>query len=319
MINIMKDSGGFRMKAYANGDIHPRVTVGANAMYPSYIVSGNTRSVMIDAGINFFGPLYIKSLTNALGDYSRLTYLFLTHSHYDHLGSAFYLKRKITGLQIGANPRVGEIIRKESVLNRMRFLGDLQYELFKDIVGDEDVTLQPFALDIQLKDGDTFDLGGLSCVVYAVPGHTQDSMAYYFPEIRVLVPGEAFGHVEGREGDMVQAEFLSSFDDYIGSMDRLSVLDVETLCLAHGWYLTGDDIAPFMKEARRVALDHRDMILHYLEETAFDMEKTVELIAKKEYDERPGMFQERNAYMANLTAQVRLLGSHGVSNTVRTG
>ena len=299
------------MKAYVNGEIHPRVMVGANPMYPSYIITGDTHNLMIEAGINFFGPLYIKSLDSRLGSHRKLDYLFLTHSHYDHLGAVSYLKGRIPSLRVGANPRVGQIINRESVLAKMRFLGDLQAGLFRDIVGDEDVTLRPFTLDIPLHDGDVFDLGGVTCVVYETPGHTQDHMSYYFPEIRVLVAGEAYGHIEGKDGEIVEAEFLSSYDDYMRSMEKLRVLDVDILCIGHGWYFYGEDVKSFIDTAWRVAREHREMILRDLDRACGDVERAIAMIAGREYDGREGMFQERNAYMANLTAQVRLIASEG--------
>ncbi len=294
------------MKAYANGKINDRVEVAGNAIYPAYVIKGSKKNLMIDAGINWFGPLYVKSLREILGSSQKLNFLFLTHSHYDHLGAVSYLRRKLPNVSIGAHPRINDLMKKDSLIEKMNYMSSLQYELFKNITGDEDTAITNFQLDLELKDGDKFDLGGITCEVMETPGHTRDSLSYWFPEIKTLIPGEALGHVEGKNGDIVQAEFLSSYDDYLASMKRLIELRPSFIGLAHGWYITDEDAENFLEETLKVTVSHRDFIVEYLEKAGGDVQKAIEIIAEQEYENKEGIFQEKNAYLANLTAQVRL-------------
>jgi len=59
------------------------------------------------------------------------------------------------------------------------------------------VHIEAVDFQINLKEGDRFDLGGLTCEVYEVPGHTGDSLAFFIPEIKALFAGEACGIPEG--------------------------------------------------------------------------------------------------------------------------
>ncbi|MBP7738749.1 MAG: MBL fold metallo-hydrolase [Spirochaetes bacterium] len=293
------------MKQLASGAIHEHIHVAANAAYPGYVIRGDKKNLMVECGMNLMAPLYLKSIRDILGDANRLNYLFITHSHYDHLGAASYLKRNIPGLAIGAHERVAPLLQKESVLAMMNRLSEIQRGLFKDIAGDEDLTIRPMNFDLSLKEGDEFDLGGLTCRVYEVPGHTRDSLAFYIPELKALFPGEAAGVPLGKEGEEPQVEFLSSYDDYLASLDKMIALEPALIGIGHGWVLTDDDASDFLRRSRAATFEYRALIEQYINDAGGDLERAIETMARKEYDEKGTILQERNAYLTNLTAQVK--------------
>jgi len=293
------------MKQLASGKINDRIHVAGNLAYPGYVITGDSKCAMIEGGINLMAPLYLQSIKEILRDADRLNYLFITHSHYDHLGAAHYLKRNIPGLAIGAHERVAPLLRKETVLAMMNRLSEIQRELFRDIAGDEDLAVRPMAFDLSLKEGDEFDLGGFACRVYEVPGHTRDSLAFYIPELKALFPGEAAGVPQGREGIEPQVEFLSSYDDYLASLDKMIALEPAMICIGHGWVLSDDDASGFLARSRAATFEYRKLIERYIIDAHGDIEMAIETMARKEYDETGTIYQERNAYLTNLTAQVK--------------
>ncbi len=293
------------MKRLAAGSITEFISVAGNSFYPDYVIKGRRKNLMIEAGLNLMGPLYCRSLDEILGSRDLLDYLFITHSHYDHLGAAHYLKRLIPQLAIGAHERVAPLLQKESVLALMSRLSEIQRELFRDIAGDEDLSIRPVEIELSLKEGDEIDLGGISCRVYEVPGHTKDSLAYFIPQIRALFSGEAAGVPQGMDADDPQVEFLSSYNDYLVSLERMISLEPEILCVGHGWVFTGEDVSPFLRTSHAATFEYRKLIECYLDSAGSDIEKAVEMMTRKEYDEKGTIFQERNAYITNLSAQVR--------------
>ncbi|MDD4355899.1 MAG: MBL fold metallo-hydrolase [Smithellaceae bacterium] len=292
------------MKRLAEGKIHERINAIPNAWYPAYIIRGDERNMMIDAGVNLLGPQYLASIKETLGDPGLLHYLFLTHSHYDHLGSAYYLWRHISGLKIGAHERLEGLLQKPSVLEMMNRLSSNHVDLLGQNTAGEDLTMHPFEIRFHLKQGDKFSLGGLTCRVYETPGHTRDSLAFYFPEIKALFPGESCGVIQGEEGDIIQVEFLSSYQDYIDSLNLMISLEPAIICLGHGLVLTSDDAKDFLRCSLEETFCYREMIETYLNEAHGDVEKATQNMAHQEYDIKGGIFQERNAYLTNLAAQV---------------
>lgn len=83
------------------------------------------------------------------------------------------------------------------------------------------------------KDGDVFDLGGITLRVYRLPGHTKGSIALYSPEKKALFTGDAMmsNHI------LVYAQSLeisSAPQEFIRALSVLEKLDVETVWPAHG-------------------------------------------------------------------------------------
>jgi len=295
------------MKQLATGRINDHIHVAGNPFYPGYVIQGREKSLMVEAGMNLMGPLYIKDVHAILGDSQKLDFLFVTHSHYDHLGAVPYMKRMIPGLGVGAHERVSSLMQKDSVIAMMNRLSDVQRGFFQDITADEDVTITSMKTEYILKEGDEIDLGGLTCRIYEVPGHTRDSLAFYFPEIRAIFAGEAAGVPESREGNGMQVCFLSSYDDYLTSMEKIISLQPRCLCLGHGWVFTDDHATDYLRSSLDATPVFRKLIESYLDQANGDAEQATLTMTGKEYDERGVIMQERNAYMTNLIAQVRLI------------
>lgn len=293
------------MKQQAKGKIHERITAIPNAWYPVYLVRGEKKNLMIDAGVNLLGPRYLTLIQDILGDAKQLHYLFLTHSHYDHVGSAGYLKRHIPGLKIGAYERLNGLLQKPSVLDMMNRLSGNHVELLKYNAAGEDLTLKPFDIDILLKQGDELDLGGLTCRVYETPGHTKDSLTFYFPEIGALFPGESAGVLAGETAGEMQVEFLSSYRDYIDSLQLMISLKPGLICLGHGWVLGGKEAEDFLQRSLAETFRYRELIEGYLTAAGGDVETAIQDMAHAQYDVKGGIFQERISYVTNLSAQVR--------------
>lgn len=293
------------MKRPAKGRVHERITAIGTTGFPAYIVRGETKSLMIDSGVNLLGPRYLTDIKSMFGDGGRPDYLFLTHSHYDHAGSADYLKQHLPGLRLGAYERVAALARRPSALETMNRLSAAHVELLEYNPAGEDVTLHSFDIDILLRQGDEVDLGGLTCQVHEVPGHTRDSLAYYFPEIEALFPGDACGVLRTAEGGPIQVEFVASYQDYVESLERLISLEPKIVCPAHNWALTGDDAAAFLERSLAETFRYRELIERYLDAAGGDVERAIREMAEKEYDGDDPSLPPSPAYLMNLSAQVK--------------
>ncbi len=293
------------MKQPARGQIHERITAIATESYPAYIVRGENKTLMIDSGVNLLGPSYLASIKAMFGDAGGIDYLFVTHSHYDHLGSADYLKRHLPGLQIGAHERVAGLVRKPSALETMNRLSASHVELLGHGTAGEDLTLHPFEIDVLLKQGDEIDLGGLSCRVYETPGHTRDSLAYYFPEIKAVFPGDACGVLRTGTDGALQVEFVASYQDYVDSLKLIASLEPEIICLAHNWVLTREDATEFLERSLAETFEYRELIESYLNAAGGNVEQAIQDMARAEYTDDDDTLPPSAAYMTNLTAQVK--------------
>jgi 2-aminobenzoylacetyl-CoA thioesterase len=297
------------MRLVAHGPIDPYITALATPAYPAYIIRGGTMSVMVDSGINHLAPLYLASLTEFFGDPNRLDLLLLTHSHYDHAGSASYLTRKLTGLRIGAHERVAALAQKATALETMNRLSETHTELLNYNPSGEDVTLRPFTVAVPLKEGDELDLGGLTIRVYETPGHTRDSLAYYVPELGALLPGDASGVLRDDAAGTLQAAFVASYDDYVRSLRRMVDLDPAMICLAHNWVLTGADASAHLRRSLEWTFAYRESIERHLDAAGGDVDQAAQTMLREEREADGGAFKPGAGYLTNLAAQVKLIAA----------
>lgn len=271
---------------------------------PAFLLTSKT-PVLFDAGVTAMGPQYLKDISTHLGNTDRLAYILLTHSHFDHCGACPFLKRKIQGLKIAASAHAAKILEKPSAVELMRTLSSTFEKNFRDIIGNEDVSFTPVAVDLILRDGDELDYGGGWKVrVIETPGHTKDSLSYYIPRIKTLIAGEAVGIYNNSE---IQPEFSSSYIDYMASLEKLATLDIDILAMAHVHILTGDDARKHIGRSIESTVSFKKRIENYLDMFNGDRERVVEAILKEDYDETQPLRQDKNSFLLNLNAKIRVI------------
>ena len=121
-----------------------------------YLVEGNDRAVLIDAGTRVPGLDKIVA-----GITSKPVTMILTHGHGDHVGG------------VGPFPEVWIGPADEPMLrnSQRRYKGEVKH----------------------LTDGETIDLGGRQLEVMFTPGHTSGSVTFFDKENHYGFSGDAFG------------------------------------------------------------------------------------------------------------------------------
>jgi len=275
---------------------------------PAYLLTG-VKPALFDAGMTFMGPLYWEGLKTHLGDADKLQFLFLTHSHFDHSGAAPFLKRKIGGLKVGAHLLAAETFKKPNAVDLIRSLSRDCEVKYKDLVGGENVVFDVLAVDIMLADGTETDLGGgVGFRTIATPGHTKDSLSFYIPHLKALITGEAVGVYD--RNFTTHPEYLSSYSDYMASLERLASLDIDIVMMAHYYTLTGADAGSYIAKAIETARLFRERIERYLADLHGDREAVVTRIYREDYEATGAIQQEVRPFLINLAAKVRAVAEN---------
>ena len=274
-----------------------------SANVPVYLLDGPV-PVLFDAGLTAGAFLYEAEIRQILG--KRVPgYLFLTHSHFDHVGSASHFKDLWPNLKIGGAVRCSEVLQKSKAVQLMR---DLNFEAARVI---KDSGLEPvngkafesFNLDILLQPDQTIELApGLSVVALNTPGHTWDFMSYWIPEKKILVASEAVATYEA--DGYIQPEFLVDFDAYIDSLKMLKELGAEILCPGHHAVFTDEDAVAHIQNSFQAAMEYLSMVGKNLVQEKGEVEKVVELVKEAEWDPRPWPKQPESAYLLNTWQRV---------------
>ena len=122
-----------------------------------------------------FDPAYAPETINSFAEKNglRITAIFLTHGHFDHITGVDGVK-KATGAQIYASKREERLLSDGELNESLQSYG-------------RSITVKA---DHLLKDGDIVDAAGLKIKMMDTPGHTEGSCCYYLEDRKVLISGD---------------------------------------------------------------------------------------------------------------------------------
>jgi glyoxylase-like metal-dependent hydrolase (beta-lactamase superfamily II) len=202
-----------------------------------YLLEDDNQVVVFDAGY----PRYYKELEAALASRGRrpsdISALLLTHGDPDHIGFAERLRRE--GVPVYLHEADAGLARLKSKKTEARLLPHLRNRGFRRHLGHAIRSGMPRRLRefTPIHDGDVLDLPGHPRVVH-VPGHSEGSCAFYLPDRRAIVAGDAFCMLSPLTGDtgaqVMPPALNSSTSAARASLERLAELDAELVLPGHG-------------------------------------------------------------------------------------
>ncbi|MFC1580332.1 MBL fold metallo-hydrolase [Thermodesulfobacteriota bacterium] len=271
---------------------------------PVYLLDG-TAPVLFDAGFTVLGPLYIQDIKKTLGN--RVPeYLFLTHTHFDHIGSVAQFKKEWPDLQIAGSPGAPKVLSNPRAIETIRRLNQEAARVIESHAGGSlnEVVFEPFNMDLFVEPDQRFELPqNASVLAIHAPGHTRDFMAYWVPDKKILIASEAVGCVNGSGN--ITPEFLIDYQIYRKSLKDLSRLDAQVLCPGHRIVVTGTDVTAYFRESLDQASDYVRMVESFLREEKGDIEKTVLRVKAREWDDASWPKQPEMSYVINTRERVK--------------
>ena len=176
----------------------------------TYIVGGEGAAglAVIDPGPN--DDAHFQALIAAIGA-SRVSHIFITHTHRDHCGGAMKFATAVGAALIGAAPHPG---RPEDI----------------DGPSLEEGADRAYRPDRILADGDIIHGDGWTIETVATPGHLSNHLCFALREEKALFTGD---HIMGWATTVV-APPEGSMGDYFASLDKLLARDDAVYYPTHG-------------------------------------------------------------------------------------
>ncbi|MDZ7697185.1 MAG: MBL fold metallo-hydrolase [Deltaproteobacteria bacterium] len=221
------------MRISQTGKIAEDFYVAGNPVMPVYLLDGDVPA-LFDAGLSALGPLYAADIEDILGG-RHPEILFLTHSHFDHIGAAGYFKKRWPDLKIAGSQKIQDILNRPRAVETIRLLNREARRQLQSlgVTPIDEAPFEGFEQGLILHSGQILELGhDMQVECMSTPGHTWDFMSYWMPEKKILVASEAVGCDDGT--GYIYTEFLVDYDVYCRSLIELSKLDPQVLCPGHG-------------------------------------------------------------------------------------
>lgn len=188
--------------------------------YNSYFIDAEKKAIVETAKENFKDQ-YIEKVKSVVNP-DEIEYIIVDHTEPDHVGSLRHL------LKIATNATV---VGSKSAINFLKHMIDEEFEY------------------MIVSDGDTLDLGNKTLRFISAPFlHWPDSMYTYLEEEKILFTCDSFGchFCDEKMYDDLVDNFDDAFDYYfqvilepfsgymIKAIDKISELDIDTICPGHG-------------------------------------------------------------------------------------
>ncbi|MCQ2545192.1 MAG: MBL fold metallo-hydrolase [Clostridia bacterium] len=209
-----------------------RVTAGHGG--EALLIRGTEKNALIDCGMAYCGEKTADNLKKAT---DKLDYIFLSHSHYDHIGGLPYIKEIFPEAIVCGSEKCAATIEKPSARKLMAELGN-EARLLYDPESSKPIRTDELQVGLVLHDGDSISLGEEKITAYVTKGHTDCSLSYFLEPVKLLFTSESTGILEGE--DYVHTPVLKSFSDAFMSLQKCRNLRAEYICLPHFGMLPKD-------------------------------------------------------------------------------
>ena len=235
------------------------IDVRVNPGDSGFLIDDGKTAILYDSGFAFTGYAMADKIKAYLGD-RKLDYIFLTHSHYDHVLGSVYALQYWPEAKVVAGEYAVKIFAKDTAKSLMRDL-DRKFADYNGIGEYEDL-IDNLRVDIPVCDGDKIVVGDMVFTAVNLPGHTRCSVGFYLESEKLLLSCESLGVFDGE--NKVVPSFLVGYQMSIDSIKKAQTLDIDNVLVPHCGYLDKELTAFYLEEAYRSTVSTAEKIADLL-------------------------------------------------------
>lgn len=271
-----------------------------------FLIDDGETSILYDSGFAFTGNSLTDHIQKLLGD-RQLDYIFLTHSHYDHVLGAAYVLQRYPRATVVASTYAKRIFEKPSAKATMRTL-DRQHSIKHGISQYED-RIDALRVDLPVEDGDVLRCGSMTFTVIALPGHTKCSVGFYLPEKKLLLGTETLGVYFGE--DTYLPSYLVGYRMTLESFRRAKALEIERILLPHYGLIGENEAKRYLASSEQIAVSTAKAIKTHLVQGG-TKEEAAELFKAAVYKENVRPTYPIDAFNLNTSIMIDLIHTEDI-------
>lgn len=212
-----------------------RVTAGAGG--EAMLIFGSEKTALIDCGMAYCAEDLIYNIHVVFlneyemhGNVRTLDYIFMTHTHYDHIGALAAVKREWPKAVTCASEYAKKVFQREGAVKLIQHLSNTAARSYSDNC-DIEIPFEYMQVDRVLHEGDRISLGEESVCVLETPGHTNCSLSFALEPEKVLFLSESTGVVQSE--NRVESAILKSYSDALASIRKCREYDARRMIVPH--------------------------------------------------------------------------------------
>ncbi|ACP37837.1 MBL fold metallo-hydrolase [Saccharolobus islandicus] len=182
--------------------------------------------ILIDSGTPGSGRRIIEGITRLGKNPNKIKSIIFTHSHADHIGGAYEVKRFVNDVKFGIdkngvdylkNGKIREPVLHSSALKVIFSIG--KPFLFRKFNG--------VNVDFVLEEGEF--VKGVEII--KTSGHTNDSVSIYLPELNAIIVGDT---LQGDKKGLKYPNIYEDFDELMKSVEKIKSFNPSMVHVSHG-------------------------------------------------------------------------------------
>lgn len=243
------------------------VTLLGTEHFNLYLIKGDTLAI-IEGGVSGITYPFLQQLAQENVSPESISYLIITHSHFDHMMVFLTLKERFPWMKIVTSKLNQATFSSERILSKI-FESDRKMTLAlmeRGLVSEApSLSTRPsFPIDLELEEGSVLDLGrGIQIKFIDTPGHSPDLLSGFLEEEGILFCSDGAGFYT--PPDFFRPNYWYSLHEAEKSIDRMRGLDPGILCRGHYGAIMGKEAVRYhLQRSRQCIEEFKAFVLEWI-------------------------------------------------------
>ena len=273
---------GFDKFKFPEGVI--RVTAGYGS--ESILIKGSEKNALIDCGNAYCAKGLIENIKRELAG-KTLDYVFITHSHYDHVGALPFVKQTWPNITTFGSEYTYKIFQKPNAIDIINELNQGAYETYVGS-GKLEIPEGGYVIDKVVFDGNKVSLGNEEITVLETKGHTNCCISFALQPQDIIFLSESTGILIWP--GFVNIELLKSYKDALASIEKCEKYNANYMLSPHYGLIPPEYNAKYWELLKRTNEGYLEFLIPLFEQGLSDEEILQKFDGKYWIDERKEIY-----------------------------